>query len=85
MQSTGNFSCDTFDNWKDNTIHGTYECKAATNNPTTSDGSSGSSTSTSTSSADDSDSTEDAAVLTAANVPVMGAAAIFGMLVQYVL
>ncbi|KAL2812824.1 GPI-anchored cell wall organization protein-domain-containing protein [Aspergillus granulosus] len=84
MQSTGNFSCETFNSWKDNTIHGEYECKASTSNPTTSDGTSGSSTTT-TSSADDSDSTEDAAVLTAANVPVMGAAALFGMLVQYVL
>ncbi|KAL2852800.1 GPI-anchored cell wall organization protein-domain-containing protein [Aspergillus pseudoustus] len=83
MQSTGNFSCDTFNSWKDNTIHGTYECKASTSNPTTSDGTSGSSTNTTSS--DSSDSTEDAAVLTAANVPVMGAAAIFGMLVQYVL
>ncbi|KAL4873139.1 hypothetical protein BDV12DRAFT_160446 [Aspergillus spectabilis] len=82
MQSTGNFSCDTFDNWKDNTIHGTYKCEAATADPTTSDGSSGSGTTTS----GGSDATPtDAAILTAANLPIMGVAAIFGVLVQYVL
>ncbi|KAL4939014.1 hypothetical protein BDV06DRAFT_225458 [Aspergillus oleicola] len=82
MQSTGNFSCDTFDDWKDNTIHGSYKCEAETNDPTTADGSSGSST---TSSGDDASPTDDAAVLTAANVPAMGLAAVFGLLVQYVL
>ncbi|KAL4878585.1 GPI-anchored cell wall organization protein-domain-containing protein [Aspergillus karnatakaensis] len=83
MQSTGNFSCDTFDNLKDNTIHGTYECEAETENPTASDGSSGSNT-TPTSDGDDATPT-DAAILTAANLPIMGVAAIFGVLVQYVL
>ncbi|KAL4950499.1 GPI-anchored cell wall organization protein-domain-containing protein [Aspergillus filifer] len=83
MQSTGNFSCETFNDWKDNTIHGKYSCKASTNDPTTADGTSGSSTTTS--SGDDSSPTDDAAVLTAANVPAMGLAAVFGLLVQYVL
>ncbi|KAL2833360.1 GPI-anchored cell wall organization protein-domain-containing protein [Aspergillus cavernicola] len=82
MQSTGNFSCETFDSWKDNTIHGTYKCEAETSDPTTSDGSSGSSTTTSGS---DSSTTDDAGVLTAANLPVMGAAAIFGVLAQFAL
>ncbi|KAL5342527.1 GPI-anchored cell wall organization protein-domain-containing protein [Aspergillus crustosus] len=82
MQSTGNFSCDTFDDWKDNTIHGTYKCEAATADPTTSDGSSGSSTTTS----DSEDPTPtDAGVLTVANLRIMGVAAAFGVLVQYVL
>ncbi|KAL2867879.1 GPI-anchored protein Ecm33 [Aspergillus lucknowensis] len=85
MQSTGNFSCETFNSWKDNTIHGTYKCEAETDNPTTSDGSSGSSTSSGGSGSDGSDDEDDAAVLTTANVPVMAAAAIFGMLFQYVL
>ncbi|KAL4964806.1 GPI-anchored protein Ecm33 [Aspergillus stella-maris] len=82
MQSTGNFSCETFNDWKDNTIHGKYSCKASTNDPTTADGTSGSSTTTS---GDDASPTDDAAVLTAANVPAMGLAAVFGLLVQYVL
>jgi hypothetical protein len=82
MQSTGNFSCETFDNWQDNTIHGEYTCEAETANPTTSDGTSGSSTTTS---GDDSEPTDDAAILTVANVPAMGVAAVFGLLVQYVL
>ncbi|KAL3481585.1 GPI-anchored cell wall organization protein-domain-containing protein [Aspergillus californicus] len=83
MQSTGNFSCDTFNSWKDNTIHGTYKCESDSNNPTTSDGSSGSST---TSSADDSDSTgEGAGVLNVVSLPVLGAAGIFGLLAQYAL
>ncbi|KAL4809068.1 GPI-anchored cell wall organization protein-domain-containing protein [Aspergillus unguis] len=82
MQSTGNFSCSTFNSWKDNTIHGKYDCKASTNDPTTADGSSGSST---TSSGGDSSPTDDAAVLTGANVPAMGLAALFGMAVQYIL
>ncbi|KAL4927214.1 GPI-anchored protein Ecm33 [Aspergillus undulatus] len=81
MQSTGNFSCDTFDSWKDNTIHGTYKCEAETEDPETADGSSGSSTTTS----GDAEPTDDAAILTAANVPAMGVAAMFGLLVQYVL
>ncbi|KAL5050301.1 hypothetical protein BDW71DRAFT_173566 [Aspergillus fruticulosus] len=82
MQSTGNFSCSTFNSWKDNTIHGTYKCEAETSDPTTADGTSGSSTTTS---GDSSSPTDDAAVLTAANVPAMGVAALFGLLVQYIL
>ncbi|KKK19380.1 hypothetical protein AOCH_005033 [Aspergillus ochraceoroseus] len=83
MQSTGNFSCTTFDKWKGTIIHGTYECKT-TSHPTTSDGSSGSSTTTSSSNSS-STTTKSAAVLTAANLPSMGVAALFGLLVQYIL
>ncbi|KAL4785769.1 GPI-anchored cell wall organization protein-domain-containing protein [Aspergillus varians] len=83
MQSTGNFSCDTFNSWKDNTIHGTYKCESEAKSPTTADGTSGSSTTSSGSSS--SSPSDDAAILTAANVPAMGLAAVFGALVQYVL
>ncbi|KAL4921199.1 GPI-anchored cell wall organization protein-domain-containing protein [Aspergillus aurantiobrunneus] len=82
MQSTGNFSCDTFDNWEGSVIRGDYECEASTNNPTTADGSSGSSTS---SGGGDSQPTDDAAILNGASVPAMGLAAMFGLLVQNVL
>ncbi|KAI9367546.1 GPI-anchored cell wall organization protein-domain-containing protein [Aspergillus egyptiacus] len=82
MQSTGNFSCEDFDNWKDNTIHGKYACKAETPNPTTSDGTSGSGTTTDSG---DESGPDDAGVLTTANLPVMAAAAIFGVLAQYAL
>ncbi|OJJ03723.1 hypothetical protein ASPVEDRAFT_133806 [Aspergillus versicolor CBS 583.65] len=82
MQSSGNFSCEKFNSWKDNTIHGEYKCESEAKDPATADGSSGSSTSGSGSSDDDQDG---AAVLTAANLPIMGAAAVFGVLAQYAL
>lgn len=81
MQSSGNFSCEKFNDWKDNTIHGKYKCESEAKDPATADGSSGSGTSGSGSSSDD--DKDGAAVLTAANLPIMGAAAIFGVLAQY--
>jgi hypothetical protein len=77
MQSTGNFSCNTFNSDHGNIIKGTYSCKANNPDPTTKDGSSG--TTTSSSSAHASSSTG-AAVANLANVPAMGLAAIFGAL-----
>ncbi|KAA8649158.1 hypothetical protein EYZ11_006069 [Aspergillus tanneri] len=82
MQSTGNFSCDTFNKLEGNAIRGKYECKAKTPNPTTKDGSSGSTTSGGQPS---SSSSEGASAMNVANVPAMGLAAVFGALVQYAL
>jgi BRCT domain type II-containing protein len=83
LQSTGNFSCDTFDKaHNDKVIRGTYKCKAAEPNPTTKDGSSGTTTSSGSSA---SASKSNAADLNAANLPALGFAAVFGALVQYVL
>jgi hypothetical protein len=83
LQSTGNFSCNLFDQAKkDNTIKGVYKCKAAEANPTTKDGASGTTTSSGSSS---SASKSSAADLNAANLPALGFAAVFGALVQYVL
>jgi len=83
LQSTGNFSCTTFDKAKsDQIIHGTYKCKASEANPTTKDGASGTTTSSGSSS---SASKSSAADLNAANLPALGFAAVFGALVQYVL
>ncbi|KAI9923953.1 hypothetical protein ASPWEDRAFT_34678 [Aspergillus wentii DTO 134E9] len=84
MKSTGNFECKTFKTLQDdNVIHGKYACKAEDPNPTTKDGSSGSSTTTSGSASKSSD--EGAGVAIGVNVPVLGAAAIFGYLIQYAL
>ncbi|KAF7114360.1 hypothetical protein CNMCM5793_008312 [Aspergillus hiratsukae] len=83
LQSTGNFSCTSFDNAKkEQVIRGTYKCKAAEANPTTKDGASGTTTSSGSSS---SASKSSAADLNAANLPALGFAAVFGALVQYVL
>merc|ERR1712187_983217 len=39
MQSSGNFSCETFNSWrKDNTIHGDYKCESEAKDPSTADG-----------------------------------------------
>ncbi|GAQ07845.1 protein ecm33 [Aspergillus lentulus] len=84
LQSTGNFSCDSFDKaHNDKIIRGAYKCKATEPNPTTKDGSSGTTTTSSGSSASASKSS--AADLNAANLPALGFAAVFGALVQYVL
>ncbi|EAW10145.1 GPI-anchored protein Ecm33 [Aspergillus clavatus NRRL 1] len=83
MQSTGNFSCDSFDQAKkDKVIRGSYKCHANEPNPTTKDGSSGTVTGSSSSA---SASKTSAADLTAANLPALGFAAVFGALVQIVL
>lgn len=78
LQSThGNFSCDYFKQLKkDDIIKGKYQCSAATDNPTTANGTSGSSTK-------DSDTSSGVAVLTGANLPVAGIAAIFGALASF--
>ncbi|GIJ82403.1 3-prime end of extra cellular mutant protein [Aspergillus pseudoviridinutans] len=84
LQSTGNFSCTSFDKAKsDKIIKGAYKCKGGEPNPTTKDGSSGTTTTSSGSSASASKSS--AADLNAANLPALGFAAVFGALVQYVL
>ncbi|KAF9887897.1 hypothetical protein FE257_009557 [Aspergillus nanangensis] len=77
MQSTGNFSCDSFDKLHDDkVIRGTYKCKSDTANPTTKDGSSGSTTSGGKASS----TSEGAAPMNVAPMPAMGLAAIFGAL-----
>lgn len=82
MQSTGNFSCDTFKSLrKDKVIHGDYKCKGNTANPTTKDGKSGSSSTKSGS--DSSETSEGAAADNVANIGTMGMAALFGALLQY--
>ncbi|KAF7178805.1 hypothetical protein CNMCM7691_007626 [Aspergillus felis] len=83
LQSTGNFSCTSFDKAKsDGIIRGAYKCRATEANPTTKDGASGTTTSSGSSA---SASKSSAADLNAANLPALGFAAVFGALVQYVL
>lgn len=79
MQSTrGNFSCDDLRKLKnDDVIKGSFKCDATNANPTTSKGGSGTSSSDSSS-----ETSEGAAFMTGANVPVVGLAALFGALAQ---
>ncbi|RAH46819.1 GPI-anchored protein Ecm33 [Aspergillus aculeatinus CBS 121060] len=85
VQSTGNLTCSTFEKMhSNNVIRGTYKC-TQTSHPTTKDGSSGTTTSTSSTSSASSTSSDSASVMNIVNVPAMGAAAIFGAFVQYLL
>lgn len=81
MQSTrGNFSCSDLRKLKsDDVIKGSFKCDATNNNPTTANGGSGTSSSSSSSS---SSTSSGAAFMNAANVPVVGLAAVFGALAQ---
>lgn len=84
MQSTrGNFSCDDLHKLKnDDVIKGSFKCDATNNNPTTANGASGTSSSPSSSSSSSSSTSSGAAFMNGANVPVVGLAAIFGVLAQ---
>lgn len=83
VQSTnGTFDCKTFDKLKDNnTIRGTYNCKATTPDPTTANGKSGTGT---TSSGSSSSSTSSGAASANYAVPATGVAAFFLAIAQLI-
>lgn len=86
MQSTGDFSCDTFDKkHKNKVIRGSYTCKAKKNNPKSKNGQSGTSSNSASAASGTSTSSEGAAPGNVANVPAMGMAAVFGALLQLVM
>ncbi|OJJ44755.1 hypothetical protein ASPZODRAFT_27392 [Penicilliopsis zonata CBS 506.65] len=88
VQSTGNFTCSAFKSLRAaGAIKGTYTCKANAADPTTSDGSSGTGSSSNTTSTSSASATSSGAAVAnlVANVPAMGAAAVFGALMQFAL
>lgn len=84
MQSTGNFSCSSFDNIK-STVKGSFTCKSATANPTTSDGSSGTTGSSTSSSASSTATKKSAASVVDVNLSVIAITAVFGAMLQALL
>ncbi|KAJ5570496.1 uncharacterized protein N7459_009926 [Penicillium hispanicum] len=81
QSSHGKFNCSTFNSMRGDVIKGKYDCKATTNDPTTSNGKSGSSTSSGSSSTGTSSG---AAVANGVAMPVAGIAAFFYALVQLI-
>ncbi|KAJ6108054.1 hypothetical protein N7523_009377 [Penicillium sp. IBT 18751x] len=81
VQSTnGTFACDTFKKMQsDGVIRGTYNCKATTPDPTTSNGKSGTSSSTSSSST----SATSSGAASALAIPATGVAAFFLAFAQF--
>ncbi|OQD77114.1 hypothetical protein PENDEC_c003G04846 [Penicillium decumbens] len=86
VQSTnGTFDCQNFKKLQDNnTIRGTYHCKATTNDPTTANGKAGTASGSSSSSSSSSSSTSSGAASANYAVPATGVAAMFFALAQLI-